>query len=95
MIVRYSLRARSDLESIRQYLDERNPQGARNVLQEIYAAIEFIKEHPDGSSRTQNPNIRATVIRRYRYRIFYSVTADTIEVLHIRHTSRRPWIAAR
>ena len=28
---------------------------------------------------------------RYPYKIFYRILADRIRILHIRHTSRRPW----
>jgi len=27
----------------------------------------------------------------YRYKIFYGVAGDTIWIIHIRHTSRRPY----
>ena len=45
-----------------------------------------------GSERTDNPDIRVKVVRRYRYRIFYRIVeAETVEIVHVRHTSRRPW----
>jgi hypothetical protein len=28
---------------------------------------------------------------RYPYKIFYRVTNDTVEILHIHHAARRPW----
>lgn len=28
---------------------------------------------------------------RFRYNVFYAVTGDRVRILHIRHTSRRPW----
>jgi plasmid stabilization system protein ParE len=32
------------------------------------------------------------LVRRYRYRVFHRmVDSDTVEILHVRHTSRRPW----
>jgi plasmid stabilization system protein ParE len=32
------------------------------------------------------------VVRRYRYKIFYSIIDEnTVEIVHVRHTSRRPW----
>ncbi|MBX9778657.1 MAG: type II toxin-antitoxin system RelE/ParE family toxin [Xanthobacteraceae bacterium] len=40
----------------------------------------------------EHEDIRAAVVRRYPYRIFYTITTDAIEILHIRHTSRRPWL---
>jgi LSD1 subclass zinc finger protein len=47
--VRYTLRARSDLESILQYVDQRSPRGARNVKRAIQQTIELIGEFPEGA----------------------------------------------
>jgi plasmid stabilization system protein ParE len=46
MRVRYTPRARSDLRSILQYIDERSPRGARNVKRAIQRTIELIGEFP-------------------------------------------------
>jgi toxin ParE1/3/4 len=62
------------------------------VLRAIYAGIQFIGERPEGSERTDDPSVRLKVVRRYRYKIFYSINADAVEILHVRHPSRRPWI---
>jgi hypothetical protein len=40
-----------------------------------------------GSSKT----LRSILVGPYQYRIHYSLTADELVVLHIRHTARRPW----
>ena len=91
MKVRYTPRARGDIEKIYEYLDERNSSGARNVLLAIYAGVQFIGERPKGSERTEDPNVRVKVVPRYRYKIFYSIVGDSVEILHVRHTARRPW----
>lgn len=36
------------------------------------------------------PNVRVLFVGRYPYKFFYRVRGDTVEVLHIRHTSRFP-----
>jgi toxin ParE1/3/4 len=95
MKLQFTSRARADIEDIYNYLIQRSPSGTRNVLGAIYDSLKFIAEHPYGSEQTDNPEVRATVVRRYRYKIFYSITGETIEVLHVRHTSRRPWGQAR
>jgi plasmid stabilization system protein ParE len=44
---------------------------------------------------TSVPGIRVRIIGRYRYKIFYSLAeGGTIEIIHIRHTARRPWAGA-
>jgi plasmid stabilization system protein ParE len=89
--VRFTPRARADIDQIYEYLDERRPSGARNVLLAIYAGVQFIAERPQGSEQTDDPKVRVKVVQRYRYKIFYTIVGETVEILHVRHTSRRPW----
>lgn len=94
MKVRYRERALADLEGIFQFLNERSPTGARTVLLAIREAINDVAEHPLAAPRTSDPDIRVKILGRYRYKIFYSVAAsDFIEIVHVRHAARRPWIA--
>jgi toxin ParE1/3/4 len=93
MIVRYSPRATRDLEAIREYLEKHSPRGAFNVLTAIYAAVEFVRRHPAAPQLTNVPEVRAKIVHRYRFKIFYRVVPadNAIEIVHVRHTSRRPW----
>jgi plasmid stabilization system protein ParE len=47
-----------------------------------------LREHPLGGYRTDDAEVRVLFIVRYPYKIFYRVR-ETVEILHIRHTSRR------
>jgi toxin ParE1/3/4 len=91
MSLRYRARALADIDAIHRFLEEHSAAGARNVLHAIYASIHLIAEHPLSYQRTDDPDIRVHVVRRYRYKIFYSVTGATVEIIHVRHTSRRSW----
>lgn len=93
MNIRYSPRAARDIEAIYNYLVEKSPKGAVNVLTAIYAAVEFIQRHPEATKSTSIPGIHAMIVRRYRFKIFYRVVASegVIEIVHVRHTSRRSW----
>jgi toxin ParE1/3/4 len=94
MIVRYSPRATRDLEAVYEYLSKRSPKGVVSVLTAIYAAVEFIRRHPEAAEVTSVPGVRAMIVRRYRFKIFYRVveTDSAIEIVHVRHTSRRSWL---
>ena len=93
MTVRYRERALADLESIFQFLNERSPGGARNVLAAIADAIDGIALRPLASPRTSDPSGRVRILGRYRYKIFYSVAEDdVVEIIHVRHSARRPWL---
>ena len=77
---------------IHSYLVPRSPTGTHKVLRAIYDAIVQIAEHPYSAVRTSDPDIRVKILGRYRYKIFYAVIGtDTIEIVHIRHSARRPW----
>jgi addiction module RelE/StbE family toxin len=93
MIVRYSPRATRDLQSIHEYLSKHSPRGALNVLTAIYAAVEFVRRHPAAAQSTNVPGVRAKIVQRYRFKVFYRVVEpdNAIEIVHVRHTSRRPW----
>ncbi|MFL4977837.1 MAG: type II toxin-antitoxin system RelE/ParE family toxin, partial [Xanthobacteraceae bacterium] len=45
-----------------------------------------------GSQQTDDPTLRVKVVVGYRYKILYRIREDIIEIVHVRHTSRRPWI---
>ena len=91
MIVYYRPEALADIDEIYSYLHERSPIGAENVRRAIYASVELIGKHPLAAPATSRPEIRAKVVTRYRYKIFYSIAEDGVDILHIRHTSRAPW----
>jgi toxin ParE1/3/4 len=94
MIIRYSRRATQDLEAIREYFTTRSPKGALKVLTAIYAAVEFIRRYPEAAKATRIGGVRGKIVPRYRFKIFYRVVEanGTIEIVHVRHTSRRPWL---
>jgi toxin ParE1/3/4 len=91
MKVRYRRLALVDLTEIYLYLRKYSPGGARNVLAAIRTAIAEIAENPLSARLTSDPLVRLKIVRRYRYKIFYSVGPEEIEILHVRHGARRPW----
>jgi toxin ParE1/3/4 len=95
MKVRFSPRAFADREQIFEYLHARSPSGARNVLASIREAIAQLADQPHSGYPTNDPEVRVKFVVRYPYKIFYRVRDDLIEIVHIRHTSRRPWPGAR
>jgi toxin ParE1/3/4 len=97
MRVRYSSRAGRDLGSINEYIANHSPRGAANVMAAIFSAVEFIRRNPEAAPAMRRiPDTRAIVVRRYKFRIFYRVLPleDVVEIVHVRHTSRRPWLGA-
>jgi toxin ParE1/3/4 len=95
MKLRFTPEAQRDIEKIYAYISQRSPSGAHNVSVAIYAASRFVADRPKASPLTDKSNVRVKVLRRYQYKIFYRIAEDTVEILHVRHTSRRPWAGVR
>lgn len=92
MKVRYTPRALADREAIFAYLDARNPSAARKVVGLIVQRAESLRHAPRKGRLTDRSGIRTLWVAPYPYRIFYRIDGDTVVILHIRHTSRRPWV---
>ena len=92
MKLRVRGRALADIQEIYDYIAQVSPYGAANVLREIHSAIRLIGRYPYGSQKTSDSQIRMRFTMRFPFKIFYEINDDTIQILHIRHTSRRPWI---
>jgi toxin ParE1/3/4 len=90
MKVWFTPRAFADRAAIFDYLSVRSPDGARNVVKQLRHAIDILSSQPLSGHKTDVDNVRVLFLGRYPYKIFYRVSEDTIEILHIRHTSRRP-----
>jgi toxin ParE1/3/4 len=93
----YSPRAVQDLEEIAAYY--RSIAGEK-IAQAIGGRIEQVIERVARNPRTaprvsRRGNVRVVLVLRYPYKIFYRVRGETLEILHIRHTSRRPWSPAQ
>jgi toxin ParE1/3/4 len=93
MKVRYRERALADIDEIFQFINAHSPAGARNVLHALADAIDEIGAHPLASPVSSDADIRVKILTRYRYKIFYSVVGDDfVEIMHVRHAARRPWV---
>lgn len=96
MKVEYSNRATADLRKVSS--DSRPYGEAVNAAVEarIRQVILQITEHPEGAPKVEErPGVHVIPLVRFPYKIFYRVFTDRIRILHIRHTSRRPWTRAR
>jgi toxin ParE1/3/4 len=88
----YSRRALTDIDAIATYYSANaSPAVARSVERRFIDIIERIRGTPEAAPRVaQRSQVRAVAVIRYPFRIFYRVRGDTLQILHIRHTSRQP-----
>jgi toxin ParE1/3/4 len=84
--------ARSELSDILQYIQDINPAGAWHVLQAVDDTLDLIGRHPEIGPPTSRRGVRVKLVAGYPYKIFYRIRPDHIEVAHIRHAARRPWL---
>jgi toxin ParE1/3/4 len=88
----YSRRALADLDQIATYYTfNASPAIAEGIGNRLSDVIDRICRTPEAAPRVaQRSQVRVVAVVRYPFRIFYRVRYDTIDILHIRHTSRRP-----
>ena len=92
MKVVYTEEALKDLDAIADWLIAHYPTVAPAVERRIRSVVAHIAHWPESSRRSaKRPGVRAVPLGRYPYKIFYRVTDDTVEILHIHHAARQPW----
>jgi plasmid stabilization system protein ParE len=89
----YSPLAVRDLEEIAAYHRAvAAPHVATAIAQRIERIIDRLPLQPRSAPRVAGRrDVRAVLVLRYSYKIFYRQRGDTIEILHVRHTARQPW----
>jgi plasmid stabilization system protein ParE len=91
----YSRQAIADLESIAAYYTTNaSPAVADAIKRRLKDVIDRICQSPEAAPRVaQRSGVRVAAVIRYPFRIFYRLRGDTVDILHIRHTSRRPFVS--
>lgn len=90
MRLRFTPRAFADREAIFGYLNARSPEAATRVMMRLHHAIGMLSSRTLSGHETNIDGVRVLFVGRYPYKVFFRVVGDTIEILHIRHTARRP-----
>lgn len=88
MKVELSPRAIADLDSIREYLVSRSPQGAENVRRAIADTIAILEQFPGAGRASTIQGVRIILVFRYDYVIYHTLSSNKVSILHIRHGAR-------
>ena len=91
MRVRYTPRARDDLDAIYKYIELRSPSGAHAVKTRIERRIARLADFPLVAPVTEVPGVHELTLLRYPYKVYYRVDGDEVWILHIRHAARQNW----
>jgi len=85
MRIRWTLQAVADLEHIKDYLEEHNPQFAQSTVLELYETILSLKASPHRGRLGRVVGTRELVFTRLPYIVAYRIKEQIVEVLHIFH----------
>lgn len=94
MRVRYTSRARDDLQAIIEYLSNQSLQGARNVKRALDATIKLIGSFPDSGRLAGEEGVRVLPVGQYPYLLYWTVAVGEAWIVHIRDGRRKPWRGA-
>ena len=90
MKVVYTDEALQDLDDILSFIAENFPSAFDGFERGLRAVERRIGQWPQSARQVaERPGVRVVPLVRYPYKIFYRVTLEAVEVLHVRHTARR------
>ncbi len=92
MNARYTATALAEIDQILSYIATDNPGAAADLADEIKEMVRRISEHPKLAPVVYAGDVRAIVIGRFDYRIFYVFRDKELIIRNVRSMKRRrPW----
>ena len=90
MRIVFTEEALRDLDAILDFIAAHYPAIASSFQQRLRTVLQRIGKWPKSAEEVeQRPGVRMVPLIRYPYKIFYQTTNDTVEILHVHHTSRQ------
>ena len=93
--VMVELPALQDIEAAHLWLSERNPEAANRWLDRLTETIGSLEAFPERCPLAPESKFFRSEIREmfhgrrpYKYRILFTVAAETVHLLHVRHDAR-------
>jgi addiction module RelE/StbE family toxin len=81
--------ALNDLEAIREFIAQDNPQAAMRVRAAIRAAVDPLANYPNLGRTGRVDGTRELIVVDLPYIVVYRVAEDTVRILAVIHTSRQ------
>ena len=88
MKVRYSARARAQMNAIHEYIRERNESAATVVIFRIRQTAITLSEWPRLGRQTDEADVCMIPVPHLPFVIFYRVEVGTITILNVRHSAQ-------
>jgi plasmid stabilization system protein ParE len=86
--LRYTQRARTDIDGIHEYIAQHDSRAASAVVRRIQSASKLLAKYPGLGRATDWVGVRVFPIVPFPYLIYYRATNDALEVIHVRHGRR-------
>lgn len=90
MRVRWLRTALRNLDAEAIFIAEDGQAAARVVFERVMTAVAVLASQPNLGRPGRVPNTRELVVLKTRYIVPYRVRGNTVEILRVFHTSRRP-----
>jgi addiction module RelE/StbE family toxin len=92
MKIRFTDTALDEVDEILSYIAQHNPSAAVKVADAIRQAVVRAAERPQSSPVVFAEDVRAKLVGRFQYRVYYVVRDDELIIRNVRSTRRqRPW----
>jgi plasmid stabilization system protein ParE len=97
MKVIYTDEALDNLDEILAFIATNYPTISAAFEKRLRTVVMRIAAWPESAEEVaERPGVRVVPLIRYPYKIFYRITGDAVEILHIHHAARRaPWEGER
>jgi len=89
MELRWTEQAATDLEHIADYLFEKTPARAAELVHEIYDAPSGLLTFPDRGRPGRKQGTRELVLSSLPYVVVYQITGDVIHIVRILHAAQK------
>ena len=83
-------RAIANLDNIRHYIAQENPQAAQKVAGQIQQTVAHLKAHPQLGKPSLVDGFREIQVAKLPFTIPYTVTGDTIIIARVFHNKQKP-----
>ena len=90
MQVKWLRKAPQNLDEEATYIAQDDVNATRLVVQRVMAAVAMLADQPGFGRPDRVPGKRELIVAKTRRLVPHRVRGDTVEVLRVFHTSRRP-----
>ncbi len=89
MRVVYTAEALADLDGIFDYIANHYPAISEAFQNRLHAVTTRVARWPESAQEVrERPGVRIAPLIRYPYKIFYRISGETVEILHVHHAAR-------